>query len=292
DTRGSSEPWRTATVGDRVSSLAEACRRLAEDSTIRPVAGGTDLMVAGAVERAQRGALLDLSGVEALHGIERVEEELVVGAATTFSQLRQDPEVQEHFPALAAAAAEVGGWQIQNRATLGGNVANASPAGDSLPVLLVLQAKIDCCGLQGERTLAYNDFHTGYRKTALQPGELIARFRLPIPAPGVQQGFRKVGTREAQAISKVVLAMAGRVEAGRIVELRLAAGSVAATPIRLRAAEAAAMGKVPSEGAPLAAAAARQETEPIADVRSSAEYRSVVLGRLVQRWVASLADER
>lgn len=277
---------------ERVSSLAEACRRLAEDSTIRPVAGGTDLMVADAVERAQRGALLDLSGIEALRGIERVEDELVIGAATTFSQLRQDPRVQQHFPSLAAAAAEVGGWQIQNRATLGGNVANASPAGDSLPVLLVLEARVDCCGPQGERSLPYTEFHSGYRQTALQPGELIARFRLPIPLPGTEQGFRKVGTREAQAISKVVLAMAGRVEAGRIVELRLAAGSVAATPVRLRAAEAAAIGRVPSDGASLAAAAAREETHPIADVRSSAEYRSVVLGRLVERWVASLADKR
>jgi CO/xanthine dehydrogenase FAD-binding subunit len=249
-------------------------------------------MVASAAERARAGGLLDLSGLEALRGIERVDNELVIGAATTFSQLRHDPTVREHFPALAAAAAEVGGWQIQNRATLGGNVANASPAGDSLPVLLVLEVRVDCCGPEGERTLSYNEFHTGYRQTALGPGELIARFRLPMPRPGTRQGFHKAGTRQAQAISKVVLSMAGRVEAGRIVELRLAAGSVAATPIRLRAAEAAAIGEVPSEGAPLAARAARQETNPIADVRSSAEYRSVVLGRLVQRWVASLADER
>jgi hypothetical protein len=157
-------------------------------------------------------------------------------------------------------------------------------------VLLALDATLDCAGPEGRRQIRYRDFHTGYRQTALRPGELIVRVLLPPPPAGGRQGFRKVGTRAAQAISKVVVAAAGRVEDGRFAALRLAAGSVAPVPVRLAAAEAAAVGE-PADAATAerVAAAAAAEVEPIDDVRSTAEYRAWVLGRVVRRLLLELA---
>src|SRR6185436_14401411 len=180
--------------------------------------------------------VLALLAIPELCGIREIDTGLEIGATTPFSTIRASPAIRSVFPALADAAAQIGGLQIQNRATLGGNLANASPAGDSLPVLLALDAIVVIAGPKGKREIPYSTFHTGYRKTALLPGEILAAVRLPLPPPGTIQAFRKVGTREAQAISKVVVAMVGRVEEGRIADLRLAAGSVAATPVRLRSA--------------------------------------------------------
>lgn len=272
------------------SSLPEALGRLAAEPDLLPVAGGTDLMVADRLARSARTRVLDVTRLPELVGVRAVEGGLEIGAGVTFDELRRHPEVLRRFPALAAAAAEVGGWQIQTRATLGGNAANASPAGDSLPVLLALAATVIVAGAGGEREVPYDAFHVGYRKTALRPGELIVRFRLPDPPAGGRQVFRKVGTRRAQAISKVVVCGVGRIGGdGRIDHLRLAAGSVAATPVRLRAAEAAGEGGAWS--AELAAAvgrAAAGEVTPIDDVRSTAAYRAGVLERIVRRLVLDL----
>lgn len=274
----------------RPASLVEALRRLAEEPDLLPVAGGTDLMVADRLARSARAGVLDVTRLPELGGVREVGGGLEIGAGVTFDALRRHPEVHRRFPALAAAAAEVGGWQIQTRATLGGNAANASPAGDSLPVLLALEATVIVAGAGGEREVPYDGFHVGYRETALRPGELIVRFRLPDPPAGSRQLFRKVGTRRAQAISKVVVCGVGRIGGdGRIDRLRLAAGSVAATPVRLRAAEAAGEGRPWSEE--LAAAvgrAAAGEVTPIDDVRSTAAYRAGVLERVVRRLVVDL----
>jgi CO/xanthine dehydrogenase FAD-binding subunit len=248
-------------------------------------------MVADPLRRAGLTGVLDLLGVAELAGIRPLPGGLEIGATTTFSQLRRSPLVARDFPALAAAAAEVGGWQIQNRATLGGNVANASPAGDSLPVLLALGAVVVCAGAGGVREVPYGEFHGGYRRTALRPGEIIARLRLPYPPAGSVQAFRKVGTREAQAISKVAVAMVGRAEGGRIVELALAAASVAPVPVRLSRAEEAALGRPPGEeSAERAGRAAAEEVTPIDDVRSTADYRRFALGRVVRRLVLRLGE--
>ncbi len=269
--------------------LADALRRLSDEPGLVPVAGCTDLMVRG-IESLHEMEVLDLLAVDELRGIQEVHRGVEIGATTPFSEIRSSPLIQAAFPALADAAGQVGGWQIQNRATLGGNIANASPAGDALPVLLALNAAVELASVQGLRTVSYDRFHAGYRKTALLPGEIVARVRIPIPAAGSVQAFRKVGTREALAISKVVVAMLGRVENGRIAELRLAAGSVAATPVRLRKAEEAALGREPgSETAAIVGAAAAAEVEPIDDVRSTAEYRKFALERVVRRVVLRLA---
>jgi CO/xanthine dehydrogenase FAD-binding subunit len=270
-------------------SLAEAVRYLAEDPGLVPAAGCTDLMVRGVEALHQMDRVIDLLSIPELRGIREVEGGLEIGATTPFSEIRRSAAVRSAFPALADAAGQIGGWQIQNRATLGGNLANASPAGDSLPVLLALDATLVLASARGLREIPYDGFHAGYRKTALQPGEIVVRIRLPLPAAGTVQAFRKVGTREAQAISKVVVAMAGRIEDGRIADLRLAAGSVAPTPIRLRAAEDAVRGQAPGpEAAALAGREAAGAVTPIDDVRSTAEYRRFALERVVRRMVLEL----
>ncbi len=277
-------------------TLAAALEALTAEPRPLPVAGCTDLMVADPLARAGFDRVLDLAGIAELKGIARTEDGgLSIGAAVTFREIGGAPEVVDAYPALAAAARVVGGWQIQNRATLGGNVANASPAGDSLPVLLALDAVVECARPAARREMAYRDFHTGYRATALAPGEIIVRLRLPgssARSAETRQAFRKVGTREAQAISKVVVAMRARLAGDRIADLALAAGSVAPVPVRLVGAEAVATGRPPdAETADLVGAAAAAEVEPIDDVRSTAEYRAHVLGRVVRRLVLSLGAE-
>lgn len=276
------------TVALRPRSLDEALRFLEEDPELVPAAGCTDLMVRGPEAFREMSRVIDLLGIPELRGIREADGGLEIGATTTFAKIHRSAAVRTAFPALAAAAALVGGWQIQNRATLGGNIANASPAGDSLPVLLALDAVVRAAGPRGVREIPYGEFHTGYRKTALEKGEIVASVRLPYLPDGSVQAFRKVGTREAQAISKVVVAMAGRAEGGRVVDLRLAAGSVAPVPVRLRAAEDAARGIPPAEAAERAGREAAREVTPIDDVRSTADYRRFALERVVRRLVLAL----
>jgi CO/xanthine dehydrogenase FAD-binding subunit len=246
-------------------------------------------MVRGPEALHRMDRVIDLLGIPELRGIREVDGSVEIGATTTFSEIRRSELILETFPILATAAGQVGGWQIQNRATLGGNVANASPAGDSLPVLLALNAVIVAAGPRGLREIPYDAFHTGYRKTALDPGEIVARVRLPRPSPGSVQAFRKVGTREAQAISKVVVALVLSKDGDQIADLRLAAGSVAPTPIRLSAAEDAVRGMVLGpEAADLAGREAAREVKPIDDVRSTADYRRFALERVVRRMVLAL----
>jgi xanthine dehydrogenase small subunit len=267
---------------DSPRTLADAFALLAEGGR-RPLAGGTDALVERSAGVASVGRYLDLSALAELRGIRVEDGTLVLGAATTYAELRRSALVAEHAPVLAAMAAEVGAAQIQNRGTLGGNLATASPAGDSLPVLLALDADIVVGGPRGERSIPAAAFFPAYRRTALAAGELILRIAVPI-RPDRTVAFRKVGTRRAQAISLVVLAVAWREENGAWRDVRVALGSVAATPIRARATEAALEGAAPTaEVAAVAAATLEAEIAPIDDVRSTAEYRRAVAGRILHR---------
>jgi xanthine dehydrogenase small subunit len=269
---------------DSPRTLAEAYALLAEGDR-RPLAGGTDALVERAAGVGTIGRYLDLAGLAELGGIRSADGALVLGAGTTYAELRRDPLVAEHAPVLAALAAEVGAAQIQNRGTLGGNIATASPAGDSLPVLLALDAEIVVGGARGERTVPAAAFFPAYRRTALAADELALRIVVPI-RPDRTVVFRKVGTRRAQAISVVVMAVAWRVEDGHWRDVRVALGSVAPTPIRARATEATLEGALPvAEIAALAAATLTDEIAPIDDVRSSADYRRMVAGRVLHRIV-------
>jgi CO/xanthine dehydrogenase FAD-binding subunit len=272
------------------TSLEAALELLAENPDVRPVAGCTDLMVGEPEDLAALPEVMDLLRIPELRGIRRLDGGLEIGATTTFWEIRHSPEVAAICPILCDAARQVGGWQIQSRATLGGNVANASPAGDSLPALLALDAVAVVAAPGGRREIPYRELHTGYRRLALRPGELLAWFRLPRPQPGERQFYRKVGTREAQAISKVVVALVGNVVDGAIERLRVAAGSVAATPVRLTPVEEGVLGRPPGEEtAALAGRLAAESVEPIDDVRSTAGYRRWVLARVVRRMVLALA---
>ena len=262
------------------------------DAPARPIAGGTDLMVALTGELGEPPAsLVDLWAIDALRGISIDGPALVLGALTTYTDIRRSPLCREHVPALVEAAATIGAAQIQNRGTLGGNVANASPAGDTLPVLLAADAVFVLGSRRGERDVPAAEFWTAYRRTALAPDELLLRIRIPL-ATDREMRFRKIGTRRAQSISKVVLAAAWRSDAVAVVprgawrDVRVALGSVAATPIRARATEAVLEGRAPTpETADLAAETLAGELSPIEDVRSTAEYRRLVAARVLHRIV-------
>jgi xanthine dehydrogenase small subunit len=273
---------------DTPRTLAEAYALLA-DGGRRPLAGGTDALVERTAGIADPRGYLDLAALDELRGIRVLDGALILGAATTYAELRRDPLIAEHASVLAEMSAEVGAAQIQNRGTLGGNIATASPAGDSLPVLLALDAEIVVGGVRGERTLPAASFFPAYRRTALAADELILRIRIPL-VPDRTVAFRKVGTRRAQAISVVVLAVAWRWEDGLWRDVRVALGSVAPTPIRARATEAALEGMPPTARvAAVAAATLAAEITPIDDVRSTAEYRRAVAGRVLNRIVRDAA---
>jgi CO/xanthine dehydrogenase FAD-binding subunit len=253
----------------------------------RPIAGGTDLMVQINAEVGEApDRVLDLWGLDELRGISLDEGALVIGALTTFADIRRSPDVAEHLPALAACAATIGAAQIQNRGTLGGNAANASPAGDTLPVLLATDAELVLGSARGERSVPAAEFWTAYRRTALATDELILRIRIPV-RPGREVRFRKVGTRRAQAISKVVMALAWEPgDGGRWRSVRLALGSMAATPVRATRTEAVLEGSPPTaDTAERAATTLAAELTPIDDVRSTADYRRAVASRVLRRLI-------
>ncbi len=274
----------------RPRDLDHALALLAErGADLRPLAGGTDLMVL-----VESGALpptdfLDLSGLDALRGVDVREDEVVLGALTTYREIRRHPVILAELPMLAQAARLTGALAIQNRGTLGGNVANASPAADSPPVLMAYGATVEIVGAQGTREVPYEAFHTGYKELALRPGELIRALRVP-RRPGGVHLYRKVGTRRAQAISKVVMAAWATLEDGRVADVRVAYGSVAPTVLRASGVEAALFGQRPSQDVARAAAeAARSEVQPIDDVRSTEAYRRAVAGNLAAEFVQTLA---
>lgn len=283
-------------TAERAGSLPAALHRLAEDphpqlGPWQPLAGGTDLMVLLAAGKLPPGRYLDLWGLGELRGIEVTADYVDLGALTTYSQVREHPLLAAEFPLLAQAAAESGAIAIQNRGTLGGNIANASPAADSPPALLAYGAELELVATTGSRWLPYADFHTGYKKTLLQPGELIRRVRLPrLPPPGPDalpavHFYRKVGTRRAQAISKVCLAAFALGEGEQLRLCRIALGSVAPVPLRCLRTEAELLrpGALTPERVAAAQAVLADEITPIDDVRSSASYRRrVALNLLAQ----------
>jgi len=267
------------------ASLADAYALLAGGDGWRPIAGGTDLMVQITGEiAAPPERVLDLWRLNELRGITVADDShLVLGALTTYTDIRRSEACATHLPALVEAAATIGAAQIQNRGTIGGNIVNASPAGDTLPVLLATDALIVLGCQSGERTVAADDFWPAYRQTARRDDELVLRVRIPIPT-GRHVRFRKVGTRRAQAISKVVLALSWRPDAGVWRDVRVALGSVAATPIRVPETERVLEGAAPrSETADHAAATLANEIKPIDDVRSTADYRRIVAARVLHR---------
>ncbi len=261
-------------------TLREALRLLRDDGPLTPLAGCTDVYVGFQFGTEGARRFLDLSRLAPLRRIRERDGLLVIGALATYADLVRSRLVRRRLPMLVAAAREIGGPQVRSRGTIGGNVANGSPAGDTLPVLAAAEATLVLASAAGERRVPFGGFYTGYRSSVLRPDELIAAIEVP-PVEG-RQWFRKVGTRAAQAISKVVMA------AVRAAAPRVALGSVAPTVIRLPRTEAAL-----AAGADLAAAqrVLADEVRPIDDLRSTAEYRRRVAANLLARfWAETAAD--
>jgi CO/xanthine dehydrogenase FAD-binding subunit len=256
-----------------------------------PIAGGTELMVAFAAGRLNAPRLVSLWGIGELSFVEPSKDSVAIGAATTFLELRKDAAIAREWPLLARAAGWIGSIANQSRATLGGNLANGSPAADSSPALLAYDAEIELISVRGRRRIKYAEFHTGYKRNVLSADELIYAIHLPRRFGGHRQYLRKVGTRRAMAIAKVALGATVLMENGAMREVRLGAASLAPFPSRLKATEAALEGKtLTAETQNAARAALASEVKPIDDIRSTAEYRERVALNLLDEFLQTLSQ--
>ena len=267
----------------QAASLNEALSLLAsERGAWRPFAGGTDLMVLFEAGTLARGRYLSIWGLPELLGITGSDRDVSIGALTTYTDVRRSELIEREFPLLVRAARETGGVAIQNRGTIGGNIANASPAADTPPALLVYDAELELRSAHAVRRVRYAEFHRGYKQMDLAADELITRVVLPRGRAGWQEDYRKVGTRRAQAIAKVCFAAAVKIESRTIHDIRLAYGSVAPVPLRCTRTEAILRGREISDQT---IASAEQELlgeiAPIDDVRSTAAYRRRVSANLL-----------
>ena len=261
----------------------------AEPGKWTPIAGGTELMVAFSAGRLSASNLVSLWGIRDLRFIDVGPNSVVIGAATTFLDLRRDVVIATDLPLLARAASWIGSIANQGRATLGGNLVNGSPAADSSPVLLAYDAEIEMVSVRGKRRIPYAEFHTGYKRNVLAPDELLYAIHLPRRFSRHRQYLRKVGTRRAMAIAKVALAATARMDDDMIHEIRLGAASLAPYPTRLKRTEAALFEQTLSDETVQAARRAMlAEVNPIDDIRSTAEYRSRVAVNLLDEFLAQL----
>jgi CO/xanthine dehydrogenase FAD-binding subunit len=215
----------------------------------------------------------------------------VLGALTTYTEIGAHPAIAERHPLLVAAARVSGAWPIQNRGTLAGNIANASPAADSPPALIAGRARLELASVRGRRWVDYATFHTGYKQTTRAPDELITRIALPASPARAVHFYRKVGTRKAQAISKVCFAAVAERRSGSLGDVTIALGSVAPTVVNAERTAAWLTGQRPA-GVDRAAARALllSEIAPIDDIRSTAYYRGRVAGNLLEQFLDAAAS--
>jgi CO/xanthine dehydrogenase FAD-binding subunit len=258
-----------------------------------PIAGGTEIMVAFNTGRLKQRSLLSIQHLSELRFIRVDDDAIHIGAGTTFTDIRSHAVIAQELPLLIQSASWTGTIANQNRATLGGNICNASPAADTPPALLAYGAALTLVSASGERTIPYADFHLGYKRTGLRTDELLYSVSVPRVFAGYRQRIRKVGTRNALAISKVALAVLAKLDGDVIVDIRLGAASLADRPLRCIAAEAALMGRslAPSQiedTVRLGRAALASEARPIDDIRSTARYRAHVAGNLLEEFLRSL----
>jgi CO/xanthine dehydrogenase FAD-binding subunit len=275
-------------------SLVEALTLLAQDpGRHTPIAGGTELMVAFAAGRLNQTSLLSINHLPELRFIHSTDASITIGANTTFTDIRRNPTIARDLPLLTQSASWTGSIANQNRATLGGNLCNASPAADTPPALLAYDATVTLISSTTTRILPYADFHLAYKRTALQPDELLHSVTIPRAYSAHQHFIRKVGTRNAQAISKTALAAVASLQDQTLQEIRLAAASLADRPIRLHATEAALThaSLAPADFPTTlrqARAALATESHPIDDIRSTARYRSAVAANLLEQFLRTL----
>jgi CO/xanthine dehydrogenase FAD-binding subunit len=271
----------------RLTAVLELLAR--EPGEWTPIAGGTELMVQFSAGKLAARKLVSLWGLPELRGVETTGGEVLIGAGCTYTDVRYHPLIAAEFPLLCRAASWTGSIANQNRGTLGGNIVNASPAADSLPALLVYDAELLLASAGGVRRVPYASFHTGYKQTVLAPNEIIRAIALKPVFSGYRWYSRKVGTRNSQAIAKLCLAGLGKVSGNRIEDVRVAIGSMGATPLRLRHTEQALLGKTYEPSLMVnGRSALESEVAPMDDIRSSAAYRLHVAGNLLQEFVEGL----
>ena len=271
--------------------LSSALKCMArEPGEWKPFAGGTDLMVLLEAGKLPHRKFLSIWKLSELREIEVTPDYVTLGALTTYTEVRRHDILAAEFSLLCRAAAETGSVATQNRGTLGGNIANASPAADSPPALLVYDAELDLVSANGSRWVPYHGFWSGYKQIGLRPDELIRRIRLARGKLGWKHYYRKVGTRRAQAISKVCFAAAARIDAGRIADVRIALGSVAPTVLRAVATENALRGEKPTPAILRSAQdVLAREIVPIDDMRSTARYRLRIAQNLLAEFCENLS---
>ncbi len=271
-------------------SLASVLDLMAADPGLHtPIAGGTELMVAFNTGRLGGRSLLSLQNISELRFIESSDREITLGSVTTFTDIRNSAAITEALPLLSQAASWTGSIANQNRGTIGGNIANASPAADSSPALLAYDAVVTLVSSAGRRSVPYRDFHLGYKKTVLQPDELVFSITLKRDWTGYKSYIRKVGTRNAQAISKVALAGVAQVINGVVRDIRIAAASLADRPLRCFATEQALLNQPLDERTITAARSAfTSEAKPIDDIRSTGKYRTAVAANLLEEFLRQL----
>jgi CO/xanthine dehydrogenase FAD-binding subunit len=271
-------------------SLSEAVAMLANgnDKKTRLVAGGTDLVLQLHEHILSAEVLIDVSKIPEMLGIHQFGDQIIIGAATTYTDLIRSPLIHKHAYLLAEASKQIGAVQIQNMATIGGNIGNASPAADTIPCLYALQAEVITVSQAGERIVPISEFHKAYRKIDLKPDELIRAIRFSIPPAGTGTAFYKYALRKSQAISVVNAAAILRLQSGRIKHSIVAMGSVAPTIIRSHSAERVLLDQPPSADFFLRAGeAARQDARPIDDIRGSASFRRYLVGVCVNKTLES-----
>ena len=269
----------------------DAVLQILADSPDRytPIAGGTELMVALGAGRLQPKKFVSLWDLEELRFIEVAPDAIIIGAGSTFTDIRKHPVIADEFSILGHAASWTGSIANQNRGTLGGNIVNASPAADSPPVLLAYDAELTIISTRGPRTLPYRDFHLAYKETALEPDELLHSITISRNLRGYKTYIRKVGTRNAQAISKVAIAAVARMKKGHIEDIRIGAASLREYPARLTNTEQSLVGKtITSATIAAARAAILTEARPIDDIRSTAKYRATVAANLLEEFLRTL----
>lgn len=259
------------------------------------MAGGTELMVALNTGRLDSRVLISIHHLRELRFIRTEGDAVHIGAGTTFTDIRRNETIAAELPLLVRAASWTGSIANQNRGTIGGNVCNASPAADTPPALLVYEASVTLISLRGDRTIPYAEFHLGYKRTALLPDEILYSVNVPRTCGEWRQYIRKVGTRNAQAISKTAIAAVANVQDQRIQDIRIGAASLADRPLRCVGAEAALRSRSISDDAlentvRAGRAALGRESKPIDDIRSTAMYRSAVAENLLEEFVRQLAS--
>jgi carbon-monoxide dehydrogenase small subunit/xanthine dehydrogenase small subunit len=273
----------------RPRSLEEALEILVQrGGELRPLAGGTDLLVAAKDGRRSRSSFFDLSLVPELSGIEELPEHVRIGALATHAEMAGSALLKKYAPALPIGCSWVGGPQIRNRGTLGGNLAHGSPAADTVPALYVADAVVEAVSVSDRREIPIAEFFTGPGKTVLASDELIVAVRIPKRA-GVHAAFLRLGQRQAQAISKVSVAVAMSFRDGRPDWVRVALGSVAPTVIRAPRTEAALLGGG-YDALKTALGAVGEEARPIDDLRSTREYRRAMTAVLLQRAIRRITE--